>query len=240
MTKHIVATLSAVFCTALSLSAADLTVAAGDEQTISEDATYDTVTVYGKLTVSKGKKLMAGDMRVMPSGYLRLNGSSTSFSSVNASGDGSIIDQEESSSTHATVNVTGDGNSKMTQLGTAYTILNKSGRGTLTLAPRNAMHSLSVSDYLYRKLIKDWEPAIEKGVFCFAGEFGAWKMTPHHVVLDLFEDYLALWKERNMGWALWELRGGYGVLDSNRPDVEYEDFRGHKLDRKMLELLQRY
>ncbi len=43
-----------------------------------------------------------------------------------------------------------------------------------------------------------------------------------------------------MGWALWELRGGYGVLDSNRPDVEYEDFRGHKLDRKMLELLQRY
>ena len=95
-------------------------------------------------------------------------------------------------------------------------------------------------DYLYRKLIKDWEPAIEKGVFCFAGEFGAWKMTPHHIVLDLFEDYLALWKERNMGWALWELRGGYGVLDSNRPDVEYEDFRGHKLDRKLLELLQRY
>ena len=95
-------------------------------------------------------------------------------------------------------------------------------------------------DYLYRKLIKDWEPSIEKGVFCFAGEFGAWKMTPHHIVLDLFEDYLALWKERNMGWALWELRGGYGVLDSNRPDVEYEDFRGHKLDRKLLELLQRY
>ena len=65
-------------------------------------------------------------------------------------------------------------------------------------------------------------------------------MTPHRIVLDLLEDYLALWKERNMGWALWELRGGYGVLDSNRPDVEYEDFRGHKLDRKLLELLQRY
>lgn len=95
-------------------------------------------------------------------------------------------------------------------------------------------------DYLYRKLIKDWERAIEKGSFCFAGEFGAWKMTPHHIVLDLLEDYLALWKERNMGWALWELRGGYGVLDSKRCDVEYEDFRGHKLDRKLLELLQRY
>ena len=144
MTKHIVAALSTVFCIVFSLSAADLMVAAGDELTISEDATYDTVTVYGKLTVSKGRKLTAGDMHVMPSGYLRLNGSTTVFSSVNASGDGSIIDQEESSGTHATVNVTGDGDSKMTQLGTAYTILNKSGAGTLTIAPRNAMHSLSV------------------------------------------------------------------------------------------------
>lgn len=36
------------------------------------------------------------------------------------------------------------------------------------------------------------------------------------------------------------LRGGFGVLDSNRADVAYEDFRGHKLDRKMLDLLRTY
>ena len=94
-------------------------------------------------------------------------------------------------------------------------------------------------EYLYRKLLKDWDPMIERGVFCFAGEFGVWKMTPHDIVLDIFEDYLYLWKERNMGWALWNLRGTNGVLDSERADVEYEDYRGHKLDRKMLELLQR-
>jgi endoglucanase len=28
------------------------------------------------------------------------------------------------------------------------------------------------------------------------------------------------------------------VLDSQRADVEYESFRGHKLDRQMLDLLQ--
>ena len=81
---------------------------------------------------------------------------------------------------------------------------------------------------------------IERGVFCFAGEFGVWKNTPHDMALDIIEDYLDLWKERNMGWALWNLRGTFGVLDSERADVEYEDYRGHKLDRKMLELLQRY
>ena len=30
---------------------------------------------------------------------------------------------------------------------------------------------------------------------------------------------------------------GFGFLDSGREDVKYEDFKGHKLDRKMLELL---
>ena len=145
MTKHIVAAMAAVFCTALSLLAADLTVDTGQTVTISEDATYDTVTVYGTLSVSQSAKLTAGDLLLKPKGALKLNGSTTSFSSVNANGDGYIIDESESSYTHATVNVTGDTDSKMTQLGTAYTILKKSGAGTLTLSPRSAMHSLSVS-----------------------------------------------------------------------------------------------
>ena len=95
-------------------------------------------------------------------------------------------------------------------------------------------------EYLYRRTIEPWEEALANGTFVMAGEFGVWKMTPHDIVLDVFEDYLALWKERGMGWALWNLRGDFGVLDSNRVDVEYEEFEGHKLDRRMLELLQRY
>jgi endoglucanase len=35
-------------------------------------------------------------------------------------------------------------------------------------------------------------------------------------------------------------RRGFGVLDSERADVQYEDFKGHKLDRKMLELVRRF
>ena len=30
----------------------------------------------------------------------------------------------------------------------------------------------------------------------------------------------------------------FGILDSGRTDVAYEDFRGHKLDRKMLDVLR--
>ena len=101
-------------------------------------------------------------------------------------------------------------------------------------------HADAGREYLERKVIGKWDDAIAAGDFCFCGECGMWKKTPHRIVLDIMEDYLVLWKERNMGWALWNLRGGFGVLDSDRADVEYEDFRGHKLDRKLLELLQKY
>ena len=51
-------------------------------------------------------------------------------------------------------------------------------------------------------------------------------------------DQLELWKEAGWGWALWNLRGSFGVLDSGRGDVACADFRGHKLDHAMLKLLQ--
>jgi endoglucanase len=34
------------------------------------------------------------------------------------------------------------------------------------------------------------------------------------------------------------LHGGFGILDSDRADVQYGDFHGHKLDREMLNVLQ--
>ena len=34
--------------------------------------------------------------------------------------------------------------------------------------------------------------------------------------------------------------GAFGLLDSGRGDVAYEDWQGHKLDRKLLDLLQQF
>ncbi len=54
------------------------------------------------------------------------------------------------------------------------------------------------------------------------------------------EDVLATAQEAGFGWALWNFRGGFGILDSNRTDITYESWQGHQLDRAMLEVLQRY
>ena len=94
--------------------------------------------------------------------------------------------------------------------------------------------------YLKKTLIDAWRPAFDAGVFAMVGEFGAFNHTPHPLVLAWMEDNLSLWKENGLGWALWNFSGPFGVLDSGRKDVQYEDYHGHKLDRKMLDLLLKY
>lgn len=88
------------------------------------------------------------------------------------------------------------------------------------------------------QLIRPWQELEKRGVGVHVGEFGAHHFTPHDVVLAWMGDLLGEWKAAGWGWALWNFRGTFGVLDSGRTDVAYEDFHGHKLDRKMLELLR--
>jgi endoglucanase len=91
---------------------------------------------------------------------------------------------------------------------------------------------------LRQSRIEPWQALARKGVGVHVGEWGAFRFTPHAVVLAWMRDCLDLWKEAGWGWALWNFRGAFGVLDSGRSDVTYEDFHGHKLDREMLTLLR--
>ena len=93
---------------------------------------------------------------------------------------------------------------------------------------------------LRRERIEPWKELKQKGVGIHVGEWGAFNKTPHNVALAWMRDQLELWKEAGWGWALWNLRGSFGVLDSGRADVDYAGYRGHKLDRQMLELLQAF
>jgi len=92
--------------------------------------------------------------------------------------------------------------------------------------------------FLKKDRIEPWQKLESKGVGVHVGEWGAHNRTPHDVTLAWMRDQLALWRDAGWGWALWNLRGSFGVLDSGRSDVQYEDFRGSKLDRKMLAVLQ--
>lgn len=85
--------------------------------------------------------------------------------------------------------------------------------------------------------IVPWKELEAQGMGVIVGEFGAYIKTPHKVVLSWMQDMLELWREAGWGWVLWNFRGAFGFLDSQREDVAYEDWRGHKLDRAMLDTL---
>ena len=93
---------------------------------------------------------------------------------------------------------------------------------------------------LLEKYYQRWIDLKNKGVGVHCGECGCWNKTPHNVFLTWFGDVLDILKKNDIGFALWEFVGDFGVLNSNRADVVYEDWHGHKLDRKLLNLLQKY
>jgi endoglucanase len=125
---------------------------------------------------------------------------------------------------------------------------------TATWVPRDEFESLNVPTWplkddqgqtwdrhrLKREYIDKYRPLVDKGVQIHVGEWGVFNKTPHAVALAWIEDSLSLWKEAGWGFSMWNLRGSFGVMNSERQDVQYEDFKGNKLDRKMLELLRRY
>lgn len=115
--------------------------------------------------------------------------------------------------------------------------------GTVYLDKDGVLDSLKNSGgtdraWLKKNNIDPWKALEVQGVGIIVGEWGAYNKTPHQVVLRWMKDSLANWNEAGWGWALWNFRGEFGVLDSGREDVQYEDFEGHKLDREMLKVLQ--
>jgi len=93
-------------------------------------------------------------------------------------------------------------------------------------------------EILWKEETVPWKKLEAVGVGIHVGEWGVHRYTPHDVTISYMSDRLNIWKQVGWGWALWNLRGSFGPLDSERTDVSYEYYKGHKLDRKMLELLR--
>jgi endoglucanase len=87
--------------------------------------------------------------------------------------------------------------------------------------------------------VRPWRALQQQGVPLHFGEMGCYKHTPPQVVLAWYEDSLDVIGELGSGWALWNFRGPFGILDTERPGTKYQDWHGHQLDRPLLDLLQR-
>lgn len=114
-------------------------------------------------------------------------------------------------------------------------------RGDGTVVNYGEAGEVSCSDWLISNYMSSWRQfADEYGIGIMVGEWGVHNQTPHGVTLRLMEDMLKAFNKLEMGWSLWNFNGSFGIVNSGREDVQYEDFEGYSLDRDMSELLLKY
>ena len=99
------------------------------------------------------------------------------------------------------------------------------------------------NEYLSRAMLEEfyapWIKLVQSGTGVHCGECGCYNKTPHDIFLAWFGDVVDILRSNDIGFALWNFRGDFGILDSGRKDVDYEDWHGHQLDRKLLDLISK-
>jgi len=82
-----------------------------------------------------------------------------------------------------------------------------------------------------------WRDVEAKGAKIHMGEFGCYNKTPHDVALRWLGDLMACWKDFGWGYAMWNLKGNFGIIDHGREGARYEKIKGFNVDRDMLDLM---
>ena len=88
--------------------------------------------------------------------------------------------------------------------------------------------------------VRPWHNMERQGVQIHFGEMGCYKHTLPSVVHAWFRDSLDVMDELHAGSALWNFRGPFGILDTDRTGTKFEDWHGHQLDRTLLKILQEH
>ncbi len=89
-----------------------------------------------------------------------------------------------------------------------------------------------------RTLLKPYLDLAEAGHAVHVGEMGSYSKVPHEVYLAYFADVIGLLDEYGLGYAMWNFRGPFGIMDNGRTDADYADFHGHALDHQLLDVLR--
>ncbi len=89
-----------------------------------------------------------------------------------------------------------------------------------------------------REYYKPWREVEAEGVKVHIGEFGCYNKLPNDLALRWFEDVLSVFREFGWGYSLWNFKGSFGIVEHGRPGTVYEDYKGFRVDRALLELLK--
>ncbi len=80
--------------------------------------------------------------------------------------------------------------------------------------------------------------AMTENIPLMVQEFGVYNKTPHDVTLAYLTDVVSIFNGHKIGYAMWNLIGTMGIINSERTDCSYEEYRGKQIDRGMTLIIQ--
>ena len=87
-------------------------------------------------------------------------------------------------------------------------------------------------------LINTLKTASSENIPVMLQEFGVFNQTPHLVTLAYLNDLVSVFNKYHVGYAMWNMIGSMGIINSDRTDFTYEPYRGKLLDREMVSIMQ--
>jgi hypothetical protein len=87
-------------------------------------------------------------------------------------------------------------------------------------------------------LIKRLDNARTENIPVMIQEFGVYNKTPQSVTLNYLSDVFKVFNNYNIGYAMWNIIGKMGIINSERADCAYEPYRGKSIDRQMTSIIQ--
>jgi aryl-phospho-beta-D-glucosidase BglC (GH1 family) len=87
-------------------------------------------------------------------------------------------------------------------------------------------------------LDKNLKSAKTDGIPVMIQEFGVYNQTPHNVALAYLTDVVSILNKNKIGFAMWNMIGSMGIINSDRADCTYEPYWGLQIDREMTTILQ--
>jgi len=103
--------------------------------------------------------------------------------------------------------------------------------------PGTAWNGKNWNQATLREHYRPWLKLASQGVNIFIGEFGCYNRVANHQALRWFEDLLSLFAEWQWGYALWEFKGPFGIIEHGRPNTICTEIDGYMVDKALLELL---
>ena len=86
-------------------------------------------------------------------------------------------------------------------------------------------------------IITNLELAKQQNIPVMIQEFGVYNKTPHDVATRYLSDVVSVFKSKYTGYAMWNMIGSMGIINSERSDCNYEQYMGRLLDREMTTII---